>query len=73
MEEFLENLMNTERDIFFMENHGQKNGYYNRSMKIRKGEIKDLNVPRDKRRIIQNICILTDLSPLILDRYFVFQ
>jgi transposase-like protein len=31
-----------------MENHGQKNGYYNRSMKTRMGEIKDLNVPRDR-------------------------
>ena len=48
MKEFLENLLNTERDVFLMENHGQKNGYYNRSMKTRMGEIKDLNVPRDR-------------------------
>ncbi len=27
--------MNRERDVFLMENQGQKNGYYNRSMKTR--------------------------------------
>ena len=48
VKEFLENLMNTERDVFLMENNGQKNGYYNRSMKTKVGEIKDLNVPRDR-------------------------
>ena len=48
LKEFLENLMNTERDVFLMENHGQKNGYYNRSMKTRIGEIMDLNLPRDR-------------------------
>ena len=32
VKEFLENLMNTERDVFLMENNGQKNGYYSRSM-----------------------------------------
>ncbi|MCL4451497.1 MAG: transposase [Candidatus Thermoplasmatota archaeon] len=31
--------MNTERDVFLMENNGQKNGYYSRSMKTRMGEI----------------------------------
>ena len=45
VKEFLENLMNTERDVFLMENQGQKNGYYSRSMKTRMGEIRDLNVP----------------------------
>jgi transposase-like protein len=39
--------MNTERDLFLMEDNGQKNGYYSRSMKIRMGEIRDLDVPRD--------------------------
>ena len=29
VKEFLENLMNTERDVFLMENNGQRNGYYN--------------------------------------------
>ena len=43
VKEFLENLMNTERDVFLMENNGQKNGYYRRSMKTRMGEIRDLN------------------------------
>ena len=28
-----------------MENQGQKNGYYGRSMKTRMGEINNLNVP----------------------------
>lgn len=27
MKEFLEDLMNTERDVFLMENHGQIKGY----------------------------------------------
>ena len=48
VKEFLENLMNTERDVFLMENNGQKNGYYRRSMKTRMGEIRDLNLPRER-------------------------
>ena len=46
--EFLKNLMNTERDVLLMENHGQNNGFYERSMKTMMGEITDLNVPRDR-------------------------
>jgi len=42
-----------ERDIFFMENQGQNNGYYSRSMKTKTGEIKDLNVPRDRNGSFQ--------------------
>ena len=53
VKEFLENLMNTERDVFLSENEGQKNGYYSRSMKTRIGEIKDLNVPRDREGSFQ--------------------
>ena len=45
--EFLENLMNTKRDVSLMENHGQKNGFYERSMKTMIGEITNLDVPRD--------------------------
>ena len=48
VKEFPENLMNTERDVFFIENHDQKKGYYNRSKKTRIGEIMDLNVPKDR-------------------------
>ena len=48
VKEFLENLMNTERDVFLMENNGQKNGYYRRSMKTRMGEISNLSVHRDR-------------------------
>ena len=48
VKEFLENLMNTERDVFLMENNGQKNGYYSRSMKTRMGEISNLSVSRDR-------------------------
>ena len=48
VKEFLENLMNTERDVFLSENNGQKNGYYRRSMKTRMGEINNLSVPRDR-------------------------
>ena len=45
--------MNTERDLFLMENHGQIKGYYGRSMKTRMGEIKDLNVPRDREGLFK--------------------
>ena len=38
VKEFLENLMNTERDVFLMKNNGQKNGYYSSSMKTPRGE-----------------------------------
>ena len=47
VKEFLENVMNTESDAFLVENQGQKNGYYGRSMKTVMGEIRDLNVPID--------------------------
>ena len=53
VKEFLENLMNTERDVFLMENNGQKNGYYSRSMKTKMGEIRDLNVPGDRNGSFQ--------------------
>jgi transposase-like protein len=53
VKEFLENLMNTEKDVFLMENNGQKNGYYSRSMKTKMGEIRDLNVPRDRNGTFQ--------------------
>ena len=45
--------MNAERDVFLMENNGQKNGYYSRSMKTRMGEINNLNVPRDREGSFQ--------------------
>ncbi len=48
IKEYLENLMNTEREVFLDENGGMKNGFYKRSMKTRIGEIEDLNVPRDR-------------------------
>ena len=46
-------MMNTERDVFFMENNGQKNVSCNRSMKTKMGEIRDLNVPRDRNGSFQ--------------------
>ena len=61
VKEFLENLMNTERDVFLMENNGQKNGYYNRSMKTKVGEIKDLNVPRDRDGSFQTAVFETEM------------
>ncbi len=48
VKEYLESLMNTEREVFLNENAGTKNGYYSRTMKTRMGEISDLNVPRDR-------------------------
>jgi len=40
--------VNTERDVFIDEHGGIKNGYYERAMKTKFGEIEDLNVPRDR-------------------------
>jgi len=40
--------MKTERDVFIDEHGGIKNGYYERTMKTKFGEIEDLNVPRDR-------------------------
>ena len=48
VKEYLENLMKTERDVFIDEHGGIKNGYYERTMKTKFGEIEDLNVPRDR-------------------------
>jgi len=48
VKEYLENLMKTERDVFLEEKGGLKNGYYERTMKTKFGEIEDLNVPRDR-------------------------
>ena len=53
VKEFLENFMNAERDVFLMENNGQKNGYYSRSMKTMMGEINNLNVPGDREGSFQ--------------------
>ena len=47
VKEYLENLMETERDVFIDEHGCIKNGYYERTMKTKFGEIEDLNVPRD--------------------------
>ena len=40
--------MKTERDVFIDEHGGIKNGYYERAMKTKFGEIEGLNVPRDR-------------------------
>ena len=48
VKEYLENLMNTERDVFLEEKGGLRNGYYERAMKTKFGEIEDLNVPSDR-------------------------
>ena len=53
VKEFLENLMNTERGVFLMENNGKKNGYYSRPMKTRMGEINNLNVTGDREGSFQ--------------------
>jgi len=39
VKEYLENLMNTERDVFIDEHGGIKNGYYGRAMKTKLFEI----------------------------------
>ncbi|MGC8618521.1 MAG: hypothetical protein ACP5UZ_07305 [Thermoplasmata archaeon] len=42
VKEYLESLMRTERDVFIEEHGGLKNGFYERSMKMKYVEIEDL-------------------------------
>jgi len=48
VKEYLERLMTTERDVFLDEHGGLRNGFYERTMKTKFGEIDDLTVPRDR-------------------------
>ena len=48
VKEYLEGLMTTERDVFLEEHGGLRNGFYERTMKTKFGEIDDLTVPRDR-------------------------
>ena len=67
VKKFIENLMNTERYVFLMENQGQKNGYYSRSMKTRLGEINNLNVPRDREGSFQTAAFEPYSRPIGID------
>ncbi len=49
VKEYLEALMRTERDVFIEEHGGMKNGFYERSIKAKYGEIENLSVPRERR------------------------
>ena len=48
VKEYLVGLMNTERDVFIEEHGGLRNGFYERKVKTKFGEIDDLSVPRDR-------------------------
>jgi transposase-like protein len=48
VKEYLESLMNTERDVFIEEHGGLRNGFYERKVKTKFGEIEDLSVLRDR-------------------------
>ena len=43
VKEVLENLTNTEWDVFLMENNGQKNGYCSRFMKTTMDDLNNMN------------------------------
>ena len=57
LKNFLENLLNTERDVFLMENHGQKNEYYSRYLNIMTGVIMDLNLSSDIKGAVKTKAI----------------
>ena len=48
VKEYLESLMSKERDVFIEEHGGLRNGFYERKVKTKFGEIEDLSVPRDR-------------------------
>ena len=48
VKEYLESLMNTERDAFIEKHGGLKNGYYERGIKTKYGDIENLSVPKDR-------------------------
>ena len=48
IKEKIEKLMETELNAYLEENPGIKNGKYKRDLKTKYGEIKGLNVPRDR-------------------------
>ena len=48
VKEYLERLMNTERDVFIEEHGGLRNGFHERKVKTKFREIEDLSVPRDR-------------------------
>ena len=48
VKEFMESLLKGEIRAFLEEKEGQRNGYYERDIGTRYGEINDLKVPRDR-------------------------
>jgi transposase-like protein len=57
VKEYLESLMNTERDVFIDEHGGLRNGFYERKVKTKFGEIDDLSVPRDREGRFQSAAL----------------
>ncbi len=48
VKEFMESLMKGEIQAYLEENHGQRNGYYERDLGTRYGKINDMKIPRDR-------------------------
>ena len=57
VKEYLESLMNTERDVFIDEHGGLRNGFYERKVKTKFGEIDDLSIPRDREGRFQSAAL----------------
>jgi len=53
VKEFMESLMKGEIQAYLEENHGQRNGYYERDLGTRYGKINDMKVPRDRNNEFQ--------------------
>ena len=53
VKKFMESLMNGELLAYLEENHGQRNGYYERDLGTRYGKINDRKIPRDRNNEFQ--------------------
>ena len=53
VKEFMESLMKGEIQAYLEENHGQRNGYYERDLGTKYGKINDLKIPRNRNNEFQ--------------------
>ena len=78
VKEYLESLMNTERCVFIEEHGGLRNGFYERKVKTKFGEIEDLSVPRDREGRFRSAALepysrSIGLDELIISLYSKFE
>ncbi len=66
MKEVLETMAFVEREAFVEEREDQKNGFYTRNLKILVGEIKDLSIPRTRKKDFRPFFLEPPRDPLYL-------